>query len=88
MVVHIRGGRGTEVDSIGTDVVNTAFAEVEAVNAFAIEDTASISKIFMANKRGEKVLLEKQDGMGSSSTSKKNLKKLRQLVPETNILKI
>ncbi len=32
----------------------------KAVNAFAIEDTASISKIFMANKRGEKVLLEKQ----------------------------
>jgi hypothetical protein len=31
----------------------------KAANAFAVEDTASISKIFMANKRGEKVLLER-----------------------------
>lgn len=31
----------------------------KASNAFAVEDTASITKIFMANKRGEKVLLER-----------------------------
>ncbi|MCG9880396.1 MAG: DUF4340 domain-containing protein [Bacteroidia bacterium] len=31
----------------------------KAANAFAVEDTASITKIFMANKRGEKVLLER-----------------------------
>lgn len=31
----------------------------KAANTFSVEDTASISKIFMANKRGEKVLLER-----------------------------
>ncbi|MCE2740871.1 MAG: DUF4340 domain-containing protein [Sphingobacteriales bacterium] len=31
----------------------------KAADAFAVQDTAGISKIFMANKRGEKVLLER-----------------------------
>jgi hypothetical protein len=31
----------------------------KAADAFSVQDTAAISKIFMANKRGEKVLLER-----------------------------